>query len=108
MSFPMPYQNKEAQFFARRTKLKGEKAGSDKHKTVVLPLCVYDDAFATNNLLGSHKDIANCGAVYCSIPALPPEMQLKVENIFLLGKYIFFASRKYVLRYCSAENVECN
>ncbi|XP_043279805.1 uncharacterized protein [Venturia canescens] len=56
---------------------------------IVFPLFMYYDDYEPNNPLGSHRGIAKCGAVYLSIPCLPPEMQSKLENIFL---FILFNS----------------
>lgn len=85
------YQAKVKQFYARRAAVNNEKILNEGEKSdeniVVMPLFLYDDAVAHNNPLGSHKGIATCGAVYCSIPCLPPEMQSKIENIFLLALY---------------------
>lgn len=58
------------------------KAAHFKDK-IVLPLILYFDDYENNNPLGSHKGISKCGAVYVTIPCLPPEFQSKVENIFL-------------------------
>ena len=55
----------------------------------VYPLLLYFDDYENNNPLGSHKGISKCGAVYLSIPCLPPEFQAKIENIFL---FILFNS----------------
>lgn len=54
-----------------------------------LPLIIYFDDFEVNNPLGSRKCKNKLGAVYCSIPCLPPEYASKLENIFLvqLHKY---------------------
>ena len=49
----------------------------------VFPIFWYFDDYENNNPLGCHRGIAKCGAVYISIPCLPPEMQSKLENIFL-------------------------
>ena len=50
---------------------------------IVFPLFMYFDDYENNNPLGSHKGVSKCGAVYLSIPCLPPEFQAKIENIFL-------------------------
>lgn len=49
---------------------------------IVLPLFLYYDDYEPNNALGSHRGISKIGAVYASIPCLPPELQSKIENIF--------------------------
>lgn len=56
---------------------------SDFDEKIVLPLILYFDDYETNNPLGSHRGISKCGAIYISIPCLPPKMQAKLENIFL-------------------------
>ena len=49
---------------------------------IVLPLiCAFDD-YENNNPLGSHKGVSKCGATYLSCPALHPDLQSKLENIF--------------------------
>lgn len=49
----------------------------------VLPLIIYFDDYENNNPLGAHKGLAKTGAVYISIPVLPPQYQAKLENIFV-------------------------
>ena len=49
---------------------------------IVIPSFVYSGDYENNNPLGSHKGVSKCGAVYYSV-VLPPELQSKVENIFL-------------------------
>jgi len=44
---------------------------------LILPLIIHYDDYQTNNPSSSHKNKAKCGAVYCSIPCLPPSMQAK-------------------------------
>lgn len=50
---------------------------------IVLSLFLYFDDYKNNNPLGSHAGIGKCGVVNLSIPCLPVEYQLKLENIFL-------------------------
>ena len=59
-----------------------EKVSRFEGKTV-LPLFLYFDEYENNNPLGSHKGMGKCGAVYVTIPCLPPTYQSKLENIFL-------------------------
>ncbi|XP_074097689.1 uncharacterized protein LOC141526555 [Cotesia typhae] len=54
---------------------------------VVLPLFFYQDDFETNNALGSHRGLGKMGTVYINIPCLPPRIQSKIDNIFLLSLY---------------------
>ena len=54
---------------------------------MVLPLFMYFDDYENNNPLGSHKGISKCEAVYLSVPCLPPELQSKIENIFLFNSF---------------------
>lgn len=49
----------------------------------IFPIFLYYDDYENNNPLGSHKGISKCGAIYVSIPCLPPRFQVKLENIFL-------------------------
>ncbi|KAJ8666912.1 hypothetical protein QAD02_008574 [Eretmocerus hayati] len=51
---------------------------------IMIPLTIAFDEYEPNNPLGPHRGISKCGAMYVSIPCLPPEYQSKVENIFLL------------------------
>ena len=51
---------------------------------LVLPLYLYWDEYETNNPLGSHRGIGKVGAVYAVIACLHPQLQSKVENIFIL------------------------
>lgn len=50
---------------------------------LVFPLFMYFDDYENNNPLGSHRGISKCGAVYISIPCLPPAFASKLQNIFL-------------------------
>ncbi|KAJ8677415.1 hypothetical protein QAD02_013202 [Eretmocerus hayati] len=50
---------------------------------IILPLFIYFDDYENNNPIGSYRGVNKCGAVYVSIPCLPPEYQSKIENIFL-------------------------
>lgn len=59
-----------------------EKSASYINKTV-FPLFMFFDDYENNNPLGSHKGISKTGAVYLTVPCLPPEYQSKLENIFL-------------------------
>ena len=49
--------------------------------TRVFPLLVYYDDFECNNPLGSHSQ--KLGASYAGCPALPPECEGSIDNIFL-------------------------
>lgn len=53
----------------------------------VLPGILYFDDYENNNPLGSHKGVSKCGAIYFSVPILPPEIQSKIENIFLFALF---------------------
>lgn len=61
----------------------------------VLPLNLYFDDFETGNALGSHAGIHKLGAVYASIPCLPPEYCSLLENIILV--LLFHSSDRSVL-----------
>ncbi|XP_070517896.1 uncharacterized protein [Cardiocondyla obscurior] len=49
---------------------------------IVLSLFIYFDDFEVNNPLGSHS--GKLGAVYVSLPCLPPECRSLLKNIFLV------------------------
>lgn len=51
---------------------------------ILLPLFLYFDDFEINNALGSHAGNNKLGAVYASLPCLPPEYSSSLENIFLV------------------------
>ena len=60
----------------------------------VIPLFLYFDDFEVNNPLGSHAGIHKLGALYYSLPSLPPEYQSSIENVFLT--LLFHASDRSV------------
>jgi len=49
----------------------------------VLPLFMYFDDFESGNILGSHSGVHKVGAVYVSIPCIPPHRTSVLSNIFL-------------------------
>lgn len=49
----------------------------------LIPLFMYFDDYETGNVLGSHAGIHKLGAVYVSIPCLPPSRSSALTNIFL-------------------------
>lgn len=51
---------------------------------ILLPLFLFFDDFEINNALGSHAGNNKLGAVYVSMPCLPPELSSSIENIFLV------------------------
>lgn len=53
-----------------------KKTASFKNK-FVLPLVLYYDDYETNNPLGTHRGLAKIGAIYVSIPCLPPQIASK-------------------------------
>jgi len=55
---------------------------------ILLPLFLYFDDFEINNALGSHAGNNKLGAVYASLPCLPPEYSSSLENIFLACLFI--------------------
>lgn len=57
---------------------------------IVLPLFIYYDDIEINNPLGTHAVLQKLGAVYFTIPCLPPEFRSTLDNIFL--SLIFHAS----------------
>ncbi|XP_055372059.1 uncharacterized protein LOC129606032 [Condylostylus longicornis] len=52
--------------------------------SIVYPIILYYDDFNTNNTLGSKSDLGSLGAVYISLPCIPPEYNSKLDNIFLV------------------------
>ncbi|KAK9736409.1 hypothetical protein QE152_g12506 [Popillia japonica] len=50
---------------------------------IVFPISLYFDDFELNNPLGTHAGTYKVGAVYYSIPCLPPQYVSQLENIFL-------------------------
>ncbi|KAI4455877.1 hypothetical protein MML48_8g00001099 [Holotrichia oblita] len=59
---------------------------SKKHKfysSHILPLLIFFDDLQIGNPLGSHAQFTKVGAVYYSIPTVPPEYGSKLKNIFV-------------------------
>ncbi|CAI6350155.1 unnamed protein product [Macrosiphum euphorbiae] len=55
-----------------------------KHEgRIVLPLFMFFDDYESGNVLGSHSGIHKLGAVYVSIPCIPPHRTTLLSNIFL-------------------------
>lgn len=50
---------------------------------IVLPIFLFFDDYEVGNPLGSHSGIHKLGAVYVSIPCLPPHRQSSLNTIFL-------------------------
>lgn len=50
---------------------------------IVFPLIIYFDDFEPLNPLGSHATCYKIGAVYFSLPTIPPEFASRLENVFL-------------------------
>lgn len=48
-----------------------------------LPLLIYFDDFEVGNPLGTHAGCYKVGAVYYTIPTIPPEFISRLENIFV-------------------------
>lgn len=69
----------QAEFWRRKVQEFGDK--------IVLPIFLHFNDYENNNALGSHAGVCKCGAVYFTIPCLPPEFVPKLNNIFL---YILF------------------
>lgn len=49
----------------------------------VLPLFLFFHDYESGNVLGSHSGIHKLGAVYVSIPCMPPYRSTNLSNIFL-------------------------
>lgn len=54
---------------------------------IVLPIFLYYDDFEVNNPLGSHAGVHKIGAVYFSIPCLPPQFRAMIKNIFVAALF---------------------
>jgi hypothetical protein len=50
---------------------------------LVIPMYIYFDEYETGNPLGAHAGMQKLGAVYYSIPCIPPLYQGKLDYIFL-------------------------
>lgn len=50
---------------------------------IVIPIFLFFDDYETSNALGSHSGIHKLGAVYISVPCLPPWRCSVLSNIFL-------------------------
>lgn len=48
-----------------------------------LPLVIYFDDIQIGNALGSHATFSKLGAVYYTIPTIPPQYSSKPQNIFV-------------------------
>lgn len=59
------------------------KSKTTNETDLVFPLLIYFDEFDVGNPLGSHSGIHKLGAVYASVPIVPPEFLSKLNNIFL-------------------------
>lgn len=57
-----------------------------KGKTV-LPLFIGIDDLQINNALDSHAGSSEIGAVYATLPCLPPEFSSQLQKIFLMYLY---------------------
>ncbi|KAF2902500.1 hypothetical protein ILUMI_03687, partial [Ignelater luminosus] len=60
------------------------KVSSRPKSDTIIPLYLYFDEFETGNALGAHASIHKVGAIYVSIPCLPPIQQSSLINISLL------------------------
>ncbi|CAI6369501.1 unnamed protein product [Macrosiphum euphorbiae] len=59
------------------------KKQKDHKSQIVLPIFLFFDDYEVGNPLGSHSGIHKLGAVYVSIPCLPPHRQSSLNTIFL-------------------------
>ena len=62
------------------------KIANNEEKTV-LPSTLFFHDYENNNCIASHKGVSKCGAVYLSLPCLPPHMVSKLENIILFALF---------------------
>jgi len=57
---------------------------------IVLPIFLFFDDFEITNPLGSHSGSQKLGALYISLPCLPPELSSSINYIFLAGLFKSF------------------
>lgn len=50
---------------------------------IIIPLFFFFDNLEVNNALGSHATVQKLGAIFYSIPCLPPQFSSQLTNIFL-------------------------
>lgn len=62
--------------------------------SLVLPIFIYFDDFEVGNPIGPHSGLYKLGAVYFSLPCIPPEFQSSIENVFLT--LLFHASDRSI------------
>lgn len=83
---------------------------------LMFPLLIYFDEFEVGNPLGSHSGINKLGAVYASVPLIPPEYLSKLTSIFVcmlfhsmdiktFGNAIVFSRLVDELNYLSTEGI---
>lgn len=59
----------------------------DIENELTFPIVIYFDDFEVGNPLGSHAGVHKLGAVYMSLPCLPPHYVSLLHNIFLLALF---------------------
>ncbi|KAJ1521808.1 hypothetical protein ONE63_003443 [Megalurothrips usitatus] len=59
----------------------------DQEGKFVLPIHLEYDDYGPDNALGSHRTDHSTGALYASIPCLPPELQSCLGNMFLFTTF---------------------
>lgn len=70
--------------------LKGSSVYNTQNQVMKLPLFVYFDDYEVGNPLGSRAGVNKLGAVYVSIPCIPPEYLSSINHIFLT--LLFYSS----------------
>lgn len=60
-----------------------KKKEKDHGTQIVLPIFLFFDDYEVGNVLGNHSGIHKLGAVYISIPCIPPHRQSSLNTIFL-------------------------
>lgn len=76
----LTFENNAIENFVQGTQWKHQIMGDQK---LILPLFIYYDDFEPCNVLSSHSGEQKLGAVYASIPCIPPQYQSLLENLFL-------------------------
>lgn len=63
-----------------------DKIKNFKNKTV-FPIFIFFDDYETGNPLGSHAGKNKLGAIYVTLPSMPPYLTSKLSNIFLFALF---------------------
>lgn len=70
------------------------------------PLLIFYDDFEIGNALGSLASIQKLGAVYATLPIVPPKYISTLENIFFSFTFSLFRSKK-IRKYNNFFKINC-